>query len=130
MKWPVCPHILLLLTSLTLFQLYVPLCCFSNRSRRILALGLRIHFLCLEYFAPYICIIYLIPSLIAQLVKNLPAMQETPVWFLGWEDLLEKGKSYPILYSDLENSMDCIVHGVTKSQTGLNDLRLVPSGLY
>ena len=29
--------------------------------------------------------------LIAQLVKNLPAMQETPVRFLGWEDLLEKG---------------------------------------
>ena len=24
-------------------------------------------------------------SLIAHLVKNLPAMQETPVWFLGWE---------------------------------------------
>ena len=30
-------------------------------------------------------------SLIAQLVKNLPAMQETPVQFLGQEDLLEKG---------------------------------------
>ena len=28
--------------------------------------------------------------LIAQLVKNPPAMQDTPVWFLGWEDLLEK----------------------------------------
>ena len=30
-------------------------------------------------------------SLIAQLVKNPPAMQETPVQFLGWEDPLEKG---------------------------------------
>ena len=30
-------------------------------------------------------------SLIAQLVKNLPAMQETPVQFLGQEDLLKKG---------------------------------------
>ena len=30
-------------------------------------------------------------SLIAQLVKNLPAMQETLVWFLDQEDLLEKG---------------------------------------
>ena len=30
-------------------------------------------------------------SLIAQLVKNLPAMQETLVWFLGQKDLLEKG---------------------------------------
>ena len=29
-------------------------------------------------------------SLIAQLVENLPAMQETPVQFLGLEDLLEK----------------------------------------
>ena len=32
-------------------------------------------------------------SLIAQLVKNLPAIQETPVRFLGWEDLMEKGKA-------------------------------------
>ena len=30
-------------------------------------------------------------SLVAQLVKNLPAMQETLVQFLGWEDPLEKG---------------------------------------
>ena len=30
-------------------------------------------------------------SLIAQLVKNPPAMQETLVRFLGWEDPLEKG---------------------------------------
>ena len=30
-------------------------------------------------------------SLVAQLVKNPPAMQETPVQFLGQEDLLEKG---------------------------------------
>ena len=29
-----------------------------------------------------------------QLVKNPPAMQETSVQFLGWEDLLEKG--YPL----------------------------------
>ena len=32
-------------------------------------------------------------SLIAQLVKNPPAMQETLVQFLGWEDPLEKGKA-------------------------------------
>ena len=30
-------------------------------------------------------------SLIAQLVKNLPGLQETPIRFLGWDDLLEKG---------------------------------------
>ena len=32
-------------------------------------------------------------SLIAQLVKNPPAMQENLVQFLGWEDPLEKGKA-------------------------------------
>ena len=32
-------------------------------------------------------------SLIAQLVKSLPAIQETPVQFLGQEDLLEKGQA-------------------------------------
>ena len=30
-------------------------------------------------------------SLVAQLVKNLPAKQETLVRFLSWEDTLEKG---------------------------------------
>ena len=30
-------------------------------------------------------------SQVAQLVKNLPAMQDTPVQFLGWEVPLEKG---------------------------------------
>ena len=30
-------------------------------------------------------------SLVAQLIKNLSAMQETPVPFLGWKDPLEKG---------------------------------------
>ena len=32
-------------------------------------------------------------SLVAQLVKNLPAMQRTWVRSLGWEDPLEKGKA-------------------------------------
>ena len=35
-------------------------------------------------------IVYRLVSLIAQLVKNLPEMQETVVRFLGWEDPLEK----------------------------------------
>ena len=30
-------------------------------------------------------------SLMSQMVKNLPAMQETPVQSLGWKDPLEKG---------------------------------------
>ena len=32
-------------------------------------------------------------SLVAQLVKNPPAVRETWVWSLGWEDPLEKGKA-------------------------------------
>ena len=30
-------------------------------------------------------------------------------------------KGYPLQYSGLENSMDCVVHGVAKSQTQLSD---------
>ena len=100
------------------------------------------------------------PQPIAQLVKNLPAMQETqfdswarkipwrrhrlpiPV-FLGFPcvsagkesahnvgDLGSvpglgrspgEGNGCPLQYSGLENSTDCIVHGVTKSQTQLRD---------
>ena len=40
---------------------------------------------------------------------------------LGWEDPLEKGKAAPLQYSGLENSIDCIVHAVTKSRTQLTD---------
>ena len=34
---------------------------------------------------------FTLASLVAQLVKNPPAIQETLVQFLDWEDLLEKG---------------------------------------
>ena len=57
--------------------------------------------------------------LVAQLVKNLPAMQETLVQFLRRS--VGEGIGYPLQYSGLKNSMDCIVHGVTKSQTRLSD---------
>ena len=53
----------------------------------------------------------------AQLVKNLPVKQETWVGSLGWVDPLKKGKATHSSILDLENSMDCIVHGVAKSQT-------------
>ena len=36
-------------------------------------------------------LLYKRTSLVAELVKNLPAMQKTPVQFLGQEDPLEKG---------------------------------------
>ena len=47
-------------------------------------------------------------SLVSELVKNLPAMQETSAQSLGWEDSPREGKGYPLQYSGLENSMDCI----------------------
>ena len=51
----------------------------------------------------------------AQLVKNLPVIQETWVRSLGWKDPLKKGKA---THSNiLENSKDCIVHEVAKSWT-------------
>ena len=37
------------------------------------------------------------------------------------ERSLGKGKSYPLQYFDLENPMDCVVHGVAKPLTGLRD---------
>ena len=47
-----------------------------------------------------------------------------------------EGNGYPLQYSGLENSMDCIVHGAAKSWTRLNDFHFtlhhpqkVPSGL-
>ena len=56
-------------------------------------------------------------SLIAQLVKNQPAVQETQVQFLGQEEPLENGN--PLHYSCLENPVDrgvwqATVHGVAR----------------
>ena len=61
-------------------------------------------------------------SLVAQSVKNLPAVQETLLQYLGWEDLLEKEMANPLQYPCLENLMDtgvwwAAVHGVTESGT-------------
>ena len=44
--------------------------------------------------------------LVAQMVKNLPAMQETWVQSLGQEDPPGKENGYPLQYSCLENPMD------------------------
>ena len=62
--------------------------------------------------------------MVAQMVKNLPAMQETWVW----EDSPSPGEGIgnPFPYTCLENSMDrgawqATAHGVTKSQTGLSN---------
>ena len=58
-------------------------------------------------------------SLVAQLVKNLPAgdLSSTP----GLGRSSGEGKGYPLQYSGLENSMDCIVYGVAKTRARLSD---------
>ena len=62
----------------------------------------------------------------AQLEKNLPAMWEIWVQSLGWEDPLEKGTAgYPLQYCGLENSMDCLVHGIAMSWTRLSDFHFI-----
>ena len=53
-------------------------------------------------------------SIVAQLVKNRPVMQETWVQSLGWEDPLEKGKA---THSSILAWRIAWSHGVTKSQT-------------
>ena len=60
-------------------------------------------------------------SLVAQLVKksacnvtdlgSIPGLGRSP----------GEGKGCPLQYSGLEDTMDCIVHGVSKSQTQLSD---------
>ena len=57
--------------------------------------------------------------LVAQMVKNLPAMWETWVGSLGWGGPLEEGMENPLQYSGLENPMDrgawgATVHGVQR----------------
>ena len=44
-------------------------------------------------------------SLVAPSIKNLPAMQETQVQSLGWEDPMEERMATPLQYSCLENRM-------------------------
>ena len=57
-------------------------------------------------------------SPVAQMVKNLPAMQETQVQCLGWEDPLEEGMAThsSILAWRIPSTQDwqATVHGVTK----------------
>ena len=75
-------------------------------------------------------------SLVAQMVKNLPEMQETWIRSLGQEDLLEKEIPTHSQYSCLRIPMDrgawwTIVHGVAKSWTHLSNLALtVPMHTY
>ena len=60
-------------------------------------------------------------SLVAQLVKNPPAMRETWVRSLGWKDPLEKGKATHS--SILVWRIPWTVDGIAKSQTWLSDFQ-------
>ena len=64
-------------------------------------------------------------SLVAQLIENPPAMQETWVQSLGWEDLLEKGMSThsSILAWEIPWTI-YIGHGIAKNQTRLSDFHI------
>ena len=67
--------------------------------------------------------------LLAQTVKNLPAMRETWVQSLGWEDPLEEGTATHSSILAWRIPMDrgawwATVHGVAKSQTQLSNTRL------
>ena len=65
-------------------------------------------------------------SLVTQMVKNQPAVQETRIQTLGWEDPLEKGMA---IHSSIlawiipmdRGTWRATVHGVTKSLTQLSD---------
>ena len=56
-------------------------------------------------------------SLVAQLIKNLPAMQETQVQFLVWEDPLEKGMVLPGKSHGQRNLSDYSPWGHKESDT-------------
>ena len=65
-------------------------------------------------------------SLVAQMVKNLPAMQDAWVRSLGWEDPLEEGMATHSSILAWRIPMDsgawwATVHGVAKSQTRLTN---------
>ena len=64
--------------------------------------------------------------LVAQMVMNPPAMQETWVQYLGWQDPLEEGMATHSRILSWKIPMDrstwrATVHGVTKSQTQLSN---------
>ena len=67
-------------------------------------------------------------SFVDQLVKNLPAMQETLVQFLDQEDPREKGKATHS--SILAWRIPWTVHGVTKRQTRLIDFHFISLTWY
>ena len=95
-----------------------------NFNKNVFFINLFIHllnkYLLNAYYFPGIA------SLVAQLVKNLPAMWEAWVQYLGWEDPLEEGMAtHPNVLawriSKDRGAWRAKVHGVTKCQTWLRD---------
>ena len=66
--------------------------------------------------------IFLPTTLIAACASSSSADDLVSIHGLGRSPGERNG--YPLQYSGLENSMDCIVHGVAKSQTRLSDFHL------
>ena len=66
-------------------------------------------------------------SLVAQLVKNLPAMWETWVRSLDWEDPLERGMATDSNILAWRIPWTCIVYGILKSQMGLRNFHSLTS---
>ena len=81
----------------------------------------------LSLFKKYLFIWLHKASLVTQLVKNLPAMQETWVRSLGWEDPLAKGKATHSKCSGPGEFHG--LYGVAKNQTWLSDLQKKPQFL-
>ena len=77
-------------------------------------------------FYVFVWLLIVRASLVAQVVKNVSAMQETQVQSLGGDDPLEKENGNPLQYSCLENSMDRVawwatVCGIAIRWTWLSD---------
>ena len=85
-----------------------------------------LYFATIIYYKILTIVYYSLASLVAQMIKCLPAMRETQVWSLGWEDPLEKEM---VTYS---NTLVWKIQGwrglvgysswVTKSRTQLNNI--------
>ena len=79
----------------------------------------------------YICVyMYTWASLVAQMVKNPPAIWESWVWSLGWENPLEEGTAIHSSILAWRITMDrgawwVTVHRVTKSQTQMTDFHFM-----